>query len=103
MSHTPGPWKASSEPSAYPVCVVEHENCFYNWYVNVDGPTRQDPESDAHLIAAAPELLEGCESAMEWAANFPLGIASTLADTEAAHMVYRKCAAAIAKAKRGDG
>ena len=61
--HTPGPWKASDEPGAYDVCVVEHENWRKNWYVATDGPKRAEPEPDARLIAAAPDLLAACEAA----------------------------------------
>ena len=46
-----------------------------------------------------PDLLAACEAAHEWAASFPLGIATTEADRLAAEDVFRKTQAAIAKAK----
>ena len=96
--HTPGPWKASDEPGAYDVCVVEHENWRKNWYVATDGPKRAEPEPDACLIAAAPDLLAACELSLEWLdsvcdENFSLG-----AEPEGIE-AKRQIVAAIAKAK----
>ena len=63
--HTPGPWIASDEPGVYDICVVEHEDWRKNWYVVTDGPKRAEPEPDARLIAAAPDLLAACEAVRE--------------------------------------
>ena len=68
--HTPGPWLAKrAEGGGY-----------FEWYVGRDGenrsiaediadPVTRDPsEANAHLIAAAPDLLE----ALKAATSFPL-------------------------------
>lgn len=58
--HTPGPW------SCVPSIPEEGVECF--WIENgaqriaaVDGPQNEEREATAHLIAAAPELLEALE------------------------------------------
>ncbi len=65
--HTPGPWKASSQ--AYPggrwtEWYVESEPGCYVWN-NDDGYSGSADEADAHLIAAAPELLEAARAMVE--------------------------------------
>ena len=62
MNHTPGPWEASPLQGPYPVCIVEHENDRLTWFVNASGPIRENPEYDARLIAAAPDLLAALEA-----------------------------------------
>lgn len=64
--HTPGPWTwregyegldgVTEEVMSY----ADYENC---WLTH--GPSR---DANAHLIAAAPELLEACQAALAWAA-----------------------------------
>ena len=72
MKHTPGPWKvdlisnfdgcdrenycitAEIKPNDQPLCVVA-EVYGNNW------DAKQD-KADAHLIAAAPDLLSACEA-----------------------------------------
>ena len=64
--HTPGPWEAF------------YKSKYDEWHVSVplsqgtmrlalfdNGVRSENPESDARLIAAAPELLEALESALE--------------------------------------
>jgi len=60
MKHTPGPWKAdnwatgwtvSAPDSHYSVCHLEDCN---------------NAEANAHLIAAAPDLLEACKNLNAW-------------------------------------
>jgi hypothetical protein len=58
MTHTPGPWRRSSV-NGNVVCDDRNE---YHWR---GGPC--DPDllfANACLIAAAPELLEGCKKAL---------------------------------------
>ena len=66
--HTPGPWTAF------------HYRKYAEWHVSTptedgvmrlglfpDGvPTGESAEADAKLIAAAPELLEACQTFSEW-------------------------------------
>jgi hypothetical protein len=62
--HTPGPWKAYASESKRGGC----------WVIGMGkatlalltGSTQSDGvKADAHLIAAAPDLLEGCRN-LEW-------------------------------------
>ena len=94
MGHTPGPWKVSHD---------EHEP-----YWNIDMP-RQDgspgygsahgmvytTEADAHLIAAAPELLAALQeavTALNVKEKFPVY------DTDS-YAIAARCDKAIAKAE----
>lgn len=51
------------------------------------------------IRADVAALLEACNAAMEWAAAYPLGIASTQPDVDAAADVYRCCDAALKEAQ----
>lgn len=75
-AHTPGPWDASG--------LTVYDTC-------LDGVASTHTAADAHLIAAAPELLEALE---EW-----LTVGN---DLKARKAVREKARAAIAKA-RGEG
>lgn len=58
MSHTPGPWRVSSN------CVLGSDNAIVATvatYSQVE--FTKEEKSNAHLIAAAPDLLEACEAA----------------------------------------
>lgn len=67
IGHTPGPWNVeSTRPVSYDECgnylsgyVIEQE------YINVaevcGGINPMEAQANAHLIAAAPELLEACQ------------------------------------------
>ena len=60
MNHTPGPWKYGA--------LVDDSNHYYikagvYWIAEICGGTGQDTEN-AHLIAAAPDLLAACEAAL---------------------------------------
>jgi len=63
MKHTPGPWR------------VEPANDKRYGYIYMDGGNTWIDESvrieDAHLIAAAPELLEACNMVLgDWPSKF---------------------------------
>ncbi len=53
---------------------------------------------EAELVRARG-LEKACDAALEWAAGYPLGMASTQPDIDAAAVVYRRCHAAL---KGGD-
>ena len=96
MSHTPGPWKVDSTG-----CIVSGEDhhvvCFghdYDDYGRIQASQDLDEksavaeiEANAHLIAAAPDLLEACKAA--------LGAVSDFKELRATQKMLR---AAIAKA-----
>ncbi len=70
MEHTPGPWKchsgmvwkADETEDGYPIARMERET-------PKTIPTERD--ANAHLIAAAPELLEACEDLLQALDNCP--------------------------------
>ena len=71
MSHTPGPWAVKgTEPliaarvgtgDAAVISRIAHPEC---GYVHIDDYVERD--SNARLIAAAPELLEACRTAHDY-------------------------------------
>lgn len=76
MSHTPGPWfvadRAFSNPGS--VCCLgsieeRHEDGrrkeLWVTYMSEDFPTDEEMWANAHLIAAAPDLLEALETLLE--------------------------------------
>ena len=94
MSHTPGPWEATRlEPDGFLIRQYGWEIRTPAWdvttWIEHGAPIRK--EEDAHLIAAAPDLLAACESTLEaiWAGCE----AWMMAD------VQQMCEKAIAKAK----
>lgn len=66
--HTPGPWSVSKDGDDYNITY----NTDGNWLATVyddDDPVAGRPESDASLIAAAPELLEALRRAERFITN----------------------------------
>lgn len=73
-AHTPGPWSIRVDPSfGIDVEAPAGRGLFYVIASNVGGRTKKDSsgkwtdrsehKANAHLIAAAPELLEACQQA----------------------------------------
>ena len=97
MQHTPGPWSANSDP------VYDYGEPRYIWGPKGPGygivcelPMNAHVAvnaADAHLIAAAPDLLAACEEAA-----MLLGL---IGGTAEADRVVRRVEAAISKAKGG--
>lgn len=94
LKHTPGPWEVFPPlvPGDYGVlskCV----NAGGNFYVaKLPNGAHAEAEANAHLIGAAPDLLEACLAAagliaLEWPE-----------DRTNQHSILAKCIAAIAKA-----
>ena len=85
MKHTPGPWEASQE---WPKNIADA------WYVHDTTHGIQIAEiygsGNAHLIAAAPDLLEACELVADNVHSGSIGIEFS---------TWQKILAAIAKAK----
>lgn len=57
--HTQGPWQAGPTEDAHVVAEVG------NYSVYPPGDTFGEPDADAHLCAAAPELLEALEAMLD--------------------------------------
>ncbi len=54
--HTPGPWEYHISDHGLDVYGQKKHVCGEGWY------PREEKEANARLIAAAPELLDACES-----------------------------------------
>ena len=90
--HTPVPWHAAVEPHQATI-LADPENDGEGYIVaDVMSPLGVH-ERDAHLIAAAPDLLAACES---FVGAYPMGINKDLDEA------YRAARAAIHKVKGGD-
>jgi hypothetical protein len=76
-AHTPGPWEAQRQDR---VLTGPHRERYANWFVTAEGPSEEEgthicsiqaddtgprTASNAHLIAAAPELLAACHAALD--------------------------------------
>jgi len=91
MKHTLGPWKARKTNDG--IYLIESEEGYpivgeYGWYGNKNTIT-----ANAHLIAAAPDLLEACIGL--------IGILTPKQYSKQFPNIYRKAKAAIAKAEGG--
>jgi hypothetical protein len=84
MAHTPGPWKAEDSFGTLGL-----KNIFDNDGEYIGGVRNSD--DNARLIAAAPDLLEACEAALEMWTN-----GASVGDWQRNSV---KLIAAIAKAK----
>ena len=60
VSHTPGPWVSVHSSSGYSVGAQEKPDC---WPKSRLCDIVKGNEADAHLIAAAPDLLDACKEA----------------------------------------
>ena len=61
---TPGPWEVERWQSGDLWIVARHSHHIARMMNNIYIPTEQK-EADAHLIAAAPDLYDACEIALE--------------------------------------
>lgn len=91
MKHTPGPWKFASDQHSDYQHAIAAENGKHVGAAYHNHPCRMTAEekANARLIAAAPELLEACETALT---NLSPLYASD-------HLVIRRLTAAIKKTK----
>jgi hypothetical protein len=95
MTHTPGPWRISKDKSNKHIKIIDNDlyrelaNTSGNWF---DDDTEQ---SNARLIAAAPELLE----ALEMLVNYFVGIGLEDDEDGDPNPEIVKARSAIAKAK----
>ena len=56
LKHTPGPWFAANPFGKFEVAVLNSE-----WTVYADQEANEDAAGDAHLIAAAPDMLDALD------------------------------------------
>ena len=85
--HTPGPWKAIVDPEGWELVASGRGQTI---------ATFDCSESDARLIAAAPDLLAALEKAADWI-DAQLITANDITDYD--NEVFRDALKAIAKAK----
>lgn len=117
--HTPGPWRAVMDSWAVlndgtraVVAGDPNDHCQHIAYVSAILPRKRttsfdapdaDRDANARLIAAAPELLEACETALAFYQRLfgvPADSMSVKHASEAKEM-FAELSAAIAKAKGG--
>jgi len=63
MSHSLGNWEVTYVKDNKPFQIIaneSHEECYYIATIVSDNSTRDEDRSNAHLISAAPDLLEAC-------------------------------------------
>lgn len=76
--HTPAPWEFGYDN--------EGNGSFHEWFtagpaqIHFRSEGREQAEADAHLIAAAPQLLEACRESLRWAQGRSENWATLLAD-----------------------
>ena len=113
---TRGPWKwhwrAGDESAPGSVYAEPHDGHVYAVAMMPRYQTEEQWEADASLIAAAPEMLEACEAALEYDAEIQKHAAANAKDPkswvgcEKLDELYEKwisaSRAAIAKAKGGE-
>ena len=103
--HSPMPWRVTvaghiaGQDGFVPIRTPFHDRAFK------DGPARSTIHPETQLQAntalivravnAHDALVAACKAAMEWAAAYPLGIASCEPDIRAATDVYRRCNTAL--------
>lgn len=67
MKHTPGPWKVKQGLGAPDIVSKERLVARALYHM---GSEDREVDSNARLIAAAPELLAACEAAHDWLTQF---------------------------------
>lgn len=110
--HTPGPWRVERSPNRRVLCVFGGES-FATWIcgeLQADNETRIDTGeclANAHLVAAAPEMLAALEQLHSFVAvmvgrgedaTIPETISTPLGAPVKIGVIMRAAGAAIAKA-----
>ncbi len=100
--HTPKPWKAVNSNSGWYIRQPDGRSTragiiptSYGWQSINPRPTT---EGDAHLIAAAPDLLEACRELRYWLRSY-VDAQSLTKDCTVVAEVITNASAAIAKAE----
>jgi hypothetical protein len=98
--HTPGPWiveaigatelEVAHEETLLTICKMPWVGSHYSG---------KPVEANAHLIAAAPELLEACQAMIEWDAREQDHAVDFYARLDLCKLAFDKARAAIAKAE----
>lgn len=102
LKHTPGPWNVfyKSKYDEWHVSVPMSSGSM-KWALFDDGIRSENPEADARLIAAAPDLLRALIDLGDWLAyglNKADGAEPTAEDHAACERVAAQARAAIKKA-----
>lgn len=99
MKHAAGPWKFWT--MGYATGVIEGANGDWVCLILDFGDIAED-QANAHLIAAAPDLLKSCEKFLEWINNLERNIGKDALVNALPNDFGRQVGArAIAKAKEG--
>jgi hypothetical protein len=108
MKHTPGPWTAfiGGRGRTISIDIGPTPNgkrpCIINWsgFDDTDLPVMQRV-ANAHLIAAAPDLLGALKGLLMWMTFCPTHALIIAGGKEAYEASIKAASAAIAKAERG--
>ena len=98
-THTHGPWETLADNG---VTIIGYGNGFQVICSEVSGATRAEAQANARLIAAAPELLEACQSALEsleWHVQQDAALTDCVEDDIVGHGDIQSLKDAIAKAE----
>lgn len=107
MKHTPGPWKTevcgtfkhlTRKTGAFSITAGEKLICQFPW-ARTTGQMVEESEANAHLIAAAPELLEVLDWLLHLAHGCSKGGQNCPVTAEEWTDAWGEAQAAIAKAK----
>jgi len=90
-SHTPGPWTLDNCPDAYGNATIRPDDGTEGGDISVQPIATVYTDANAHLIAAAPEMLEALQEA--------LADAETLNEPYRNEAVCERMRAVIAKAR----
>ena len=97
--HTPGPWKVEGD-SVYYIDGIEADAI--NLICRCGDPSNERFAADAHLIVAAPDLLEACKGALKWLEGIKLQGSEArdyMSDGQPSDFGLNKLRAAIRKAE----
>ena len=91
LKHTPGPWTVTEGKLSLQIHSIGKDGKREYWLANIKGESVPASEmGNAHLIAAAPELLEALKQVRDWEQANPGSISS---------LIEEDANAAIAKAE----
>jgi hypothetical protein len=93
MAHTPGPWSVGDEDRNGQVLVEGPQFSICKCHHHCVGTIELEMRDNAHLIAAAPDLLAACKALMETHHGYHLGVGPCICHA------HEAAKAAIAKAE----
>ena len=101
MAHTPGPWRVEEDEDGLYIRMEAYRGQD-EYLVVYASPIPEQREADAHLIAAAPELLAACKAVLsDVSLDVYRGAAADRGRMTPAEAAFALLRAAIARANGG--